>query len=160
MGRLLFLLFLVVPMIEIGLFIVIGQTIGLVPTLLGVVLTAIIGSYIIRMQGVSLLLEIRRLTGQGQLPARQIADGVMLAVAGALLLTPGYFTDAMGFLLLVPPMRLVIYDFLKSRVSVMATVQTRSSGGAGPNGYGRNGNGPNRRDDGVIDLDDDNWRPS
>lgn len=156
MGRLLFLLFLVVPLIEIGLFIVIGQTIGLVPTLLGVVVTAMIGSFIIRMQGVSLLLEIRRLTGQGQLPARQIADGVMLAVAGALLLTPGYFTDAMGFLLLVPPVRLMIYDFLKGRVSVMATVQTRSSSG----GAGDAGHRPRRPDDGVIDLDDDHWRQS
>lgn len=152
MGRLLFLMFMVVPMIEIGLFIVLGQSIGLWPTLLGVVVTALIGSFIIRVQGVSLFAEIRRLTGQGQLPARQIADGVMLAVAGALLMTPGYFTDTAGFLLLVPPLRLAIYDFLKSRIGQVATVHT-SGGPGGPGGR------PPPRDDGVVDLDDDHWRP-
>lgn len=154
MGRMLFFGFLIVPLIEIGLFIMIGQTIGIWPTLLGVVLTALIGSFIIRMQGVSLIEEIRRLTSQGQMPARQIADGVMLAVAGALLLTPGYFTDACGFLLLVPPLRLTIYDFLKSRIRVVSSVHT------GPGGYGPGAGGPPpRRDDGVVDLDDDHWRP-
>lgn len=149
MGKVLFGLFLVVPMIEIGLFIVLGQSIGLWPTLLGVVLTALIGSFIIRLQGVSLIAEIRQLTGQGQLPARQIADGVMLAVAGALLMTPGYFTDTVGFILLVPPARLWLYDVLKSRIGQVASVHTSG--------------GPRRpeppRDDGVVDLDDDHWRP-
>lgn len=149
MGRILFALFFLVPLIEIGLFIVLGQYIGLWPTLLGVVVTALIGSFIIRLQGVSLIEEIRRLTGQGQLPARQIADGVMLAVAGALLMTPGYFTDTAGFLLLVPSLRLALYDFLKARIGIVATVQS-SDGGfrSGPS-----------RDDGVVDLDDDHWRP-
>lgn len=151
MGLVLFFLFLVVPLIEIGIFIVLGQSIGLWPTLLGVVLTALIGSLIIRMQGVSLIQEIRQMTSQGQMPARQIADGVMLAVAGALLMTPGYFTDTIGFLLLVPPLRLAIYELLKSRMGQVASVHV----GGGP----RQPNRPNRDDDGVVDLDDDHWRP-
>lgn len=153
MGIALFFLFLVVPMIEIGIFILLGQSIGLWPTLLGVVVTALIGSLIIRMQGVSLIQEIRRLTGQGQLPARQIADGVMLAVAGALLMTPGYFTDSAGFLLLVPPVRLAIYELLKNRMGKMASVHV----GGGPS-QPRQPNRPGN-DDGVVDLDDDHWRP-
>lgn len=145
MGQLLFGLFLIVPMIEIALFIMLGQTIGLWPTLLGVVVTALIGSIVIRLQGVALLLEIRQMTARGQLPGRQIAEGVMLAVAGALLLTPGYFTDACGFVLLIPPARRLIYDFLAARIEVVSTgpYTTRPQ---------------QRRDDGVIDLDGDDWR--
>jgi UPF0716 protein FxsA len=147
LGRLLFLVFLIVPMIEIALFIWLGQTIGLWPTLLGVVITALIGSAVIRRQGISLLAEIQRLMAAGQLPARQILDGVMLAVSGALLLTPGYFTDATGFLLLVPAVRSAIYEFMKSRVRIVE-----------PGGAGFSGARPPPRRDGVIDLDDDEWR--
>lgn len=132
------------PLIEIGLFISLGQIIGLWPTLLGVVVTAVIGSAIIRMQGLGLLNELRANAARGALPAQQIAEGMMLAVAGALLLTPGYFTDLCGFLLLVPPIRLMIYTYLKSHIQII-TPQTTS---------------PNRPldDDGTIDLDPNNWR--
>lgn len=147
MGRLLFLLFLIVPIIEIALFIMIGQAIGLWPTLLGVLVTAVIGSAIIRSQGLSLIAEIQRHMQAGALPASQLFEGLLLAIAGALLLTPGYFTDTLGFLLLVPQVRRSLYDGLKSRFSVASF--TSGQGGA-----------PRRpADDGVVDLDDDNWRP-
>ncbi len=157
MGRLLFGIFLIVPMIEIGIFILVGQAIGLWLTLGGVVATALIGSFIIRLQGVSLLSEIRQMTAAGALPARQIADGVMLAIAGALLLTPGYFTDLMGFMLLVPTVRSLIYQGLKSRIGVVAGFQsTRDPGpgyGSGPDPQGGRVGSPD-----VVDLDEDNWR--
>ncbi|HEY8594149.1 MAG TPA: FxsA family protein [Devosiaceae bacterium] len=146
MGRLLFATFLVVPLIEIGLFINIGQIIGLWPTLLGVVLTAMIGSWIVRQQGLSLVAEINRQMRMGQLPARQLADGMMIGIAGALLITPGYFTDTCGFLLLVPAVRSAIYAFLKSRITVVDL-------GRGPAGNPR---GPH--DSRTIDLDEDDWR--
>ncbi len=160
MGRLLFLTFLVVPIIEIGIFIAVGQAIGLWPTLAGVVLTAMIGSFIIRVQGVSLIAEIQQLMGAGALPARQIADGVMLAIAGALLLTPGYFTDLLGFVLLVPAVRLLVYQGLKSRVSVVSGF---SSGSAHqqPNTDGYSQTQSERKfpnDPDVVDLDQDKWR--
>jgi len=168
MGRLLFAIFLVVPFIEIAIFILLGQSIGLWPTLLGVVVTALIGSIVIRLQGVSLIEEIRAYSARGTLPGRQIAEGVMLAVAGALLLTPGYFTDTLGFLFLVPPVRRAIYEFLKSRVTVVSAAGTRGPGGQQPGtgpdpgsqpGFGTYGRGgPQRRDDGVVDLDEDDWR--
>ena len=145
MGRVLFLVFLVVPLIEIALFISIGQAIGLWPTLLGVVVTALIGSAIIRRQGISLIDEIRRVAGAGAMPAKQLAEGMMLGIAGALLLTPGYFTDACGFLLLVPSIRTRIYDYIKSRITIV-------SSGMGARG----GNKPG--DDDFIDLDRGNWR--
>jgi UPF0716 protein FxsA len=157
MGRLLFGIFLIVPIIEIGIFILVGQAIGLWPTLGGVVLTAFIGSFIIRLQGISLISEIRQLSARGALPARQIADGVMLAIAGALLLTPGYFTDLMGFLLLVPMVRGLIYAWLRTKIQVGAGFSTQDprtpdyeSGGA-PTGGGS-------QDENVVDLDEDKWR--
>lgn len=146
-GRLLFAIFIIVPLIEIGLFIGIGGLIGLWPTLLGVVVTAFIGSAIIRSQGMSLLSDIRQSANAGQLPAQQIAEAMMLAISGALLLTPGYFTDVCGFLLLVPPVRLAIYHFLKSRVHIVGA--TASSGPQ---------RGPDPIDPDVIDLSSDDWR--
>ncbi|VAW23617.1 hypothetical protein MNBD_ALPHA11-2396, partial [hydrothermal vent metagenome] len=74
MGKLLFFVFLAVPILEIGIFIAMGQAIGLLPTLAWVVVTALIGSYVIKVQGLSLINEIQQLMGAGVLPARQIAD--------------------------------------------------------------------------------------
>ena len=145
----LFALFLVVPLIEIGLFIALGQTIGLLPTLAGVVVTAVIGSAIIRSQGLSLISEIQRHMQAGALPAQQLFEGLLIGIAGALLLTPGYFTDTIGFLLLVPPLRKALYAFLKTRVSVATFTSSTSSYSSGPS---------RERRDGVIDLDDENWR--
>lgn len=149
MGRLLLLLFLAIPLIEIACFIVIGQAIGLWPTLLGVLLTAIAGGLVLRVQGMSLLNEMRATVGRGQLPARAIADAMMVGIAGLLLLTPGYFTDLLGLLLLLPPARSLIYRFLRSRLSVVAT---SSAGFTAPSR-------PLDQPDGTIDLEDDEWRP-
>jgi UPF0716 protein FxsA len=148
LGRLLFPFFLVVPLVEIAFFVVIGNAIGLWPTLAGVVLTALIGSFVIRMQGLSLLNEMRSTVGRGQLPARALADAMMIGLAGLLLLLPGYFSDLIGILLLIPPVRSAIYAYLKSRVTVVTT-----STGPGPGFTQR------RVDDGTIDLDSDEWRP-
>ena len=103
---------------------------------------------LIRMQGLSLLNEMRSTVGRGQLPARAIADAMMIGLAGLLLLLPGYFSDLIGILLLIPPVRSAIYAYLKSRVTVVTT-----AGGTGP------GFTQHRVDDGTIDLDSDEWRP-
>lgn len=146
MGRILFAVFFVVPLIEIALFITLGQAIGLWPTLLGVLVTALIGSVIIRSQGLSLIADIRKTTAAGVLPAEQLAAGMMLGIAGALLMTPGYFTDFVGFLLLVPKVRSAIYEGLKSRISVTG-VHTRTTH------HPRQSQDPD-----VIDLDETDWR--
>lgn len=148
LGRLLFLLFLLLPLIEIACFVVIGNAIGLWPTLAGVVLSALLGALVIRIKGLSLLNQMRSTVGSGQLPARSIADAMMVGLAGLLLLLPGYFSDLIGLLLLLPPVRSAIYAFLKSRVTVVTTTT-----GAGPHFTQR------RVDDGTIDLDSDEWRP-
>ena len=153
MGRLLFLLFLAVPLIEIGCFIVIGQAIGLWPTLAGVVVMGVVGSLVLRVQGLSLINEIRQSVGQGQLPARALADAMMVFLAGTLLLLPGYFSDVIGLLLLIPLVRGAIYGFLRSRVQV---VPTTSAGF----GYAQPSEPLGRElPDGTVDLDSDEWRP-
>jgi UPF0716 protein FxsA len=140
LARLLLLLFLVVPLVEIGLFIVIGQAIGLGPTLLGVLAAALAGGLLIRWQGLVVLREIQDTLGRGVLPARQLADAVLIGVAGLLLLLPGYGSDAIGLLLLVPPVRRGLYAMLAKRFRV---VPGSAGGPAEPR---------------VIDLDDQNWR--
>lgn len=149
MGRLLFLLFLAVPLIEIAFFVTIGGAIGLWPTLAGVLLTAIVGSVVLRWQGMAVIGEIRSSVGGGMLPARALADAMMIGIAGILLLTPGYFTDLIGLLLLVPPVRSALYAFLRTRVKVVSTSTTGYSAGFGQR----------QVDDDTIELDSDEWRP-
>lgn len=154
MGRLLFLIFLIVPIVEIGIFIAVGNSIGMMPTLIGVVITAVLGSFIIRKQGLSLISEIQQLMAAGALPARQIADGLMLAISGALLLTPGFFTDFFGFLLLVPAFRLLVYNALKSRIQIVSGFSASSQ-----TPFTTEFVEPNiTKDADIVDLDENDWR--
>jgi len=105
MAVILLIAFIAVPLIEIGVFIQVGGLIGLWPTLAVVVLTAVIGTGLLRQQGLATLARARSHMDQGVLPARELFDGLCLLFAGALLLTPGFVTDAVGFLLFVPPLR-------------------------------------------------------
>lgn len=114
----LFVAFLAVPLIEIALFIQVGGWIGLWPTLAIVVLTAILGTWLVRSQG---LMAIGRLRGSFERledPTEPLAHGAMILVAGALLLTPGFFTDAVGFALLTPPVRVAVFGYLRARIKV------------------------------------------
>lgn len=104
----LFILFVGVPILEIAAFIKIGAWIGLVPTLLGCVVTAVIGAFLVRLQGFGVLRSAQDALARNELPVNAIAHGVFILIAGVLLMTPGYVTDAMGFLLLVPPVRMKI----------------------------------------------------
>lgn len=98
-------LFLLVPLLEIYLLIKIGGEIGAWPTVALVVATAVIGAALLRWQGISTLMRVRQSLDRGELPALAMLEGLLLLIAGALLLTPGFFTDTVGFLLLVPPLR-------------------------------------------------------
>ncbi|MGR3761276.1 FxsA family protein [Roseobacteraceae bacterium NS-SX3] len=114
----LFLAFLLVPIIEIALFIQVGGAIGLWPTLAIVVLTAVLGTWLVRTQGRLAIGQLRTSFEQLDNPAEPLAHGAMILFAGALLLTPGFFTDAVGFALLMPPVRMAVYRFLRARVTV------------------------------------------
>lgn len=116
----LFLAFLAVPVIEIALFIQVGGAIGLLSTLGIVVLTAIIGTFLVRTQGALALNNLRQSFGTLSDPSEPLAHGAMILVSGALLLTPGFFTDAVGFALLVPAVRSAVFRYLKARISVQS----------------------------------------
>lgn len=103
---LLFVLFVGVPILEIAAFIKIGGWIGVLPTLLGCVVTAVIGAFLVRLQGFGVLRNAQAAIARHEIPVDEIAHGVFILIAGVLLMTPGYVTDAMGFLLLIPPLRL------------------------------------------------------
>ena len=99
------LLIMLIPIVEMWILIEVGGWIGALPTIGLVVLTAMIGLSLLKQQGLSTLLRARRKMDEGAIPASELVSGVMIAVGGALLLTPGFVTDALGFALLIPQTR-------------------------------------------------------
>lgn len=131
MLRLLFVLFLTIPLIEIYLLIKVGSVLGALPTVALVILTAIIGAGLLRMQGFVTMQRVRLSMARGEIPALEMLEGVVLLISGALLLTPGFFTDTIGFLGLIPPLRRGLILWLIDR-GVIAAMRP---------------GGPGRRDD-------------
>lgn len=117
----LFFLFVAVPIIEIALFIQVGGAIGLWSTLAIVVLTAIVGTTLMRAQGAMTLNRLQQSMAQGKNPADPMAQGAMILVAGVLLLTPGFFTDAVGLALLVPPVRAALVRWGAAKFSASSS---------------------------------------
>ena len=138
-----------------------GDMIGLWPTLLGIVLTAMIGAYLVRRQGFKALSEAREQSARNELPVTPVIHGVFIFIAGLLLLTPGFVTDTIGFLFLVPPVRLAIAGKVWTWINANMDVKVMHphGGPTGPQDYGQ----PRQRDDGhgtvidgeAVDLDDD-----
>lgn len=112
MGLVLLTAFIVVPIVEIALFIEIGGRAGLWNTIALVVLTAVIGTWLLRAQGLGTLNRAQESLARNVFPVAELFDGLCLLVAGALLLTPGFLTDTLGFLLLIPPLRRLVRDRL------------------------------------------------
>ena len=121
--RIPFLLFIAVPLLEMWILIEVGGVIGGLPTVGLVVLTAFIGINLIRMQGMQTLQRFQSRAASGQLPAQEIVEGMMLAAAGALLLTPGFVTDSIGFALLVPGIRRWLFGKVGSRMGTMGNAR-------------------------------------
>ncbi len=138
--RILFLLFLCIPLIEIYLLIQVGEIIGALPTIFMVVFTAVLGVALLRWQGLVTLTRMQAAMARGELPAVTMIEGVFLLVAGALLLTPGFFTDAIGFALLIPPLRQALAQSLLLRGMFQAGGGFRRGGFSDGNTYeGRSG---------------------
>lgn len=114
MARLL-LLFIVVPVVELALLIQVGKLVGLLPTLGLIVLTGALGAWLARRQGMAVIAEVRAEMADGRIPAGPIVDGVIILIAGAVLMTPGVLTDLAGFLCLVPAFRRWLKGVLKRR---------------------------------------------
>lgn len=125
----LLLLFIAMPIVEIALLIRVGGTIGVLPTLAIVVLTAVLGTALLRQQGLATLARARAQLDAGELPARQLVEGLLLVFGGALLLTPGFVTDAFGFACLLPPTRRWLAERLSARA--VGVVVGGRVGGAG-----------------------------
>ncbi len=143
---LLLLLFIAVPLIEIALFIQLGSALGLGWTLLIVVLTALIGTWLVRQQGLAVLSKVQNSMNEMNDPTEPLAHGAMILFSGALLLTPGFFTDTVGFLLLVPKVREAMFRWIRSRMVVQSSASFHSAQfRSGP----QNGRNPGPKD--VID---------
>ncbi len=112
MGLAILLALVVVPLVEIAVFISVGGAIGLWPTIAIVVLTAIAGTIMLRQQGLATLMRARQALAQQRMPVQELFDGACLLVAGVLLLTPGFVTDTIGFVLMIPPLRAFVGRWL------------------------------------------------
>lgn len=128
-----FLAFALVPLIEIGLFIQVGGAIGLWPTLALVLATAVLGTALVRSQGARALADLRLALNTLRDPTAPLAHGAMILFAGAMLLTPGFFTDSLGLALLVPAVRRALLRYLAKRVQLASfSVGGRARTGGGP----------------------------
>ena len=111
----LILIFIIVPLMEILLLIEIGSRIGTLNTISIIIVTGILGGYMMRHQGFAILANIRMNLSQGRMPTGELINGALVLVGGILLLTPGFFTDAVGFVLLVPTTR----GFVRKKIQLL-----------------------------------------
>jgi UPF0716 protein FxsA len=134
---------LALPLVEIAGFVLVGGEIGVLPTVALVVLSSIVGSALVRLQGFGVLARIRQQLAEGKNPGREVAHGVMILLAGILLLIPGFVTDIVGLLLFVPSIRDLGWRLVKRRLAAADGVIVTSTGW-GPRPAGS---------DKTIDLD-------
>lgn len=116
MPLLLLLLFVVVPVVEIWVIIQVGQVIGILPTVALLIADALLGTWLFKREGRKAWTAFRDALEQGKVPAREVADGGLVIVGGAFLLSPGFVTDLVGVLCLLPPTRAVLRGWLTSLV--------------------------------------------
>jgi len=124
--KILFFMFLAIPLIEIAILLEIGKVVGVAYTIILVIGTAALGAALLRQQGLSTIAKVQMNMDQGNLPATELIEGLMLLVAGALLLTPGFFTDVFGFLVLIPALRrriaqTFLANFIQSQIDIRQT---------------------------------------
>ncbi|MFN4008762.1 MAG: FxsA family protein [Pannonibacter sp.] len=130
---------ILLPLAEIAVFIMVGEEIGVLPTILLTVVTALAGTAMLRHQGLSL---VRRMQGEldaGRVPGEEMMHGVLMVTASILLLLPGFITDTLGLALFIPPLRALLVRRMASRATIIAAKRTRSSGPS------------------VVDLDAEDW---
>lgn len=158
MGKL-FLLFAILPIIEIAILVNVGEQIGGWNTVALVLLTAAMGAYLVRQQGISTLMQAQSKMQSGQLPGQEMAEGLLLVIAGVLLVTPGFVTDGIGFLFCLPFSRPWIAHKLLSKMQVKV-VTGQSHGSFHQQQWGGQQTGPEEED--VIEgeyVDKDKVKP-
>src|SRR5436190_22472303 len=134
MGLLLFVLFIVIPILELAVIIQIGQAIGVLPTIALLIADSVLGAALMRSQGRAAWLRFNAALAEGRVPGREVMDGALVIFGGALLLTPGFLSDLLGLILLLPPTRAVVRSILVRRYGsrLMAT----AARGAGSRVFG------------------------
>ena len=156
MGLLLVLAFIVVPIAELYVIIQVGEAIGVVPTLLLLLLDAFLGSWLLKHEGRSAWRRFNQALAEKRLPGKEVADGFLVILGGALLIAPGFITDVFGLLFLIPPTRAiarrVLHRFTVGRVAVVGFPGAATMGGFG--GGPRRGEGPNRSYDYDVDAEE------
>jgi len=143
--RFLPLLLIAWPLAEVAAFVMVGREIGVLSTIGLVILTALAGSILLRIQGFGVLQRVRSEMDAGRDPGRELANGAMILFAGVLLLLPGFLTDIVGILLFIPPVREAVWRLVKGRIRIFTNV-----GEAG--GHARAGHGAQ-----TIDLDPEDY---
>ena len=148
MGRIVALGILAMPLIEIALFVLVGRALGVWLTLGLVLLSTFAGGLLLRWLGLAMVGQIRSTVSARKLPGQRAADAMLIGIAALLLIVPGFFTSTLGLILLLPPVRSLIYGWFSKRIEVvdLSTAEYSST----------------RRDrlaDDTIELEDDEWRP-
>lgn len=155
--------FIVVPLVELYVIVQVGQSIGVLPTIAVLLADSVLGSLLMRSQGRAAWRSFQAATTAGRVPAREVLDGALVIFGGALLLAPGFLTDLLGLLLLIPPTRALVRSLLVRRFALRMVASVASRGGVRPGpGPGRRP-GPRARDADVEgtahDVDGPELRP-
>ena len=155
MAKLILLAFIIIPIIEIALFLEVGGRIGVLNTILMIVVTAMIGTWLLRSQGLQTLQRAQQSLNQNVFPVTEVFDGLCLLAAGALLLTPGFVTDGVGFLLFIPGVRLILRAFAWSILakSGKTGAWTQANDPGKPDDTGPGGSGPTTIDGKYREID-------
>ncbi len=148
-------LFLVVlPLLEIAVFIMVGRYIGVLPVIGLIFLSSAVGGVLLRIQGIGVLRKLSREMDAGRLPARELIHGTMIVLAGLFLLTPGFVTDLLGLLLFIPAVRDAAWLLIKDRIVISGVFRSTTSGPGAP----FESRSPDDTDGDVIDLDAEDYR--
>ncbi|MGH3755846.1 MAG: FxsA family protein [Pseudonocardiaceae bacterium] len=116
MPLVLLIVFIVVPIIELAVIIQVGQALGLLPTVLLLIADSVIGTWLVRREGLKAWQRFRAALDQARIPAAEVVDGALVMLGGALMLTPGFVTDIFGLLLVIPPSRALVNRMIRTRV--------------------------------------------
>lgn len=135
----LILLLVSVPLLELYVIVQVAGGLGVGQTILLLLVVSVVGAWMVRRSGLGVLHQIRNRLERGELPGNELVDGVLILVAGALMLTPGFLTDAVGLLLLFPPTRIAVRSVLVRRYSKRITVAGWSGEPGRPGGFRRSG---------------------
>lgn len=146
----LLLAFLLVPLLELYVFVQVADAIGFLSTVAWIVVVSVVGAWIVKREGMSALRRANEQVSGGQVPTNELVNGILILFGGALLLTPGFFTDVLGLLLVLPPSRALLRGTVKRRFASSGPIvvtRARFGGFGGPGGPG-----PGRRGD-IWDAD-------